>query len=595
MSIQARCPSCTREYRLTDDYLGKKVRCKECGTVFDAAAPAPAGVQKTAPAAPAPAPRRNGTAAAPAQEGLPRGRSREASTTRPQPRPPVSKALVAFIVVIVLIVVSVPVVGCLGVFFFAYRASSHLQQLAADAPVVPVQPPAPPVQPPPPPPVAEPAKPPEPRPRDVPPAAAAPKPAERAPEKPAPEVPPPAAVIPPVPRPPPLPRREDKPEEHVAWQVQPDPLPQPLKGPFNLTGAIPVTMFGQVILPTAPSSYVAVTAGTPGARDGGLLQVYDLHTLKPVGKPIQAGFGGLAAYELPTLSADGAYLAARPKALAMGAPAVTVWAVATGQPLPKLEVDADPKMKVGLADFLGKDRLFTMKHEAAFPDPGQPATYQTWDLKTGKQVSEFTYNLVFHAKWGSLSPGRRYMVQQETGTVTGYHLLFWELASGKVVGDIEFQGKKDKWGQAAGIAWSSDGEEVAMLWRLGQKEENLWGRILCWDVKTGKQTLDRKVGYEPSMIDALWDQGGASTLQWLPDRSGFLLFGYLVVDRESGAVVWKLPPEPRFSGEIVPRRFLDRNHVTTLDKMGFDRRLRVEALPRAPIDAAVKAARGGGK
>jgi hypothetical protein len=330
---------------------------------------------------------------------------------------------------------------------------------------------------------------------------------------------------------------------------------------------------GQVIFPTAPSAFAAVTGSGP--RDPGALQVYDLRTLKPVGKPIQAKFGGLAPYEHPVLSADGAYLAARPRA--KGAPpTVLVWSVATGQALPPLAVDPDPKMNVGMADFLGPDRLFVMKHEHPFPDPGQKATYQTWDLKAGKLLAEFSYDLVFHGKWGALSPGRRYLVQEETGTLTGYHLHFWELPAGKLVGDVEFQGKQDKFGQAAGVAWSPDGEEVAMLWRLGQKPD-LWARLLCWDVKTGKQVLDHKIGYEPSNIDSLWDQGGASTLQWLPGRSGWLLFGHLLVDREKGTVVGKLPPEPRFSGEIVPRRFLDRNHVTTIDKVGLERRLRVEA------------------
>ena len=63
------------------------------------------------------------------------------------------------------------------------------------------------------------------------------------------------------------------------------------------------------------------------------------------------------------------------------------------------------------------------------------------------------------------------------------------------------------------------------------------------------EVLEHTVGYEPAMIDSLWDQGGTQTIQWTPDRSGWLLFNHLLVDRDSGAVVWKLPPEPRFSGE----------------------------------------------
>ena len=96
----------------------------------------------------------------------------------------------------------------------------------------------------------------------------------------------------------------------------------------------------------------------------------------------------------------------------------------------------------------------------------------------------------------------------------------------------------------------------------------------------------------PRQVDSLWFDGGVRSLVWCPDRSGWVLFGHLLVDRPSGAVVWHLPPEPRGSQEIVPRLFLDADHVSTVEGQ-FEKKLSILTLPRAQIDAAVKAARAG--
>jgi hypothetical protein len=367
------------------------------------------------------------------------------------------------------------------------------------------------------------------------------------------------------------------------WQMKPDPPADKIAGPFNLKGSIPVAFMGSVVFPTGPSPYVAVTPG--GVKGQTVLQVYDLRTLKPVGQPLQAKFDAFTCWP-PVLSPDGAYLAAVPKDRDKAG--VEVWTTATGKST-TIEVDDTPKIKIGLVDFVGKGELFTMKHEHQFPDPSQTATYQVWDVKTGKDVSTFSYNLCFHGKWGGFSPGRKFLLLEETDGARGYHLLSFDIARGKQIGVFEFQGKKEPWGQAAGIAFSPDGEEVAMLWRLGQRPP-AWGKLLCWDVRTGKKLVDHLLGYDPPQIDSLWGDGGPRTLQWLPDKSGWLLFNHLLVDRESGAIVYRISPEPGFSGAIVERRFLDRDHVTTLEGT-FEKQLRVIALPREQIDAAVKKAR----
>jgi hypothetical protein len=372
------------------------------------------------------------------------------------------------------------------------------------------------------------------------------------------------------------------PHEPEKWDVEPDPGPNFANGPFNLQKIIDVNGMAPLVFSTAPTSPYVVLA--PARSSNGLV-VVDLRTMNQYGAPIASKFDAFTCSHM-ALSPDGAYLAVRvnqPFPGRDGPTKVAVWSVATGKQIHKIEIDPNPQVKVGLIDFLGKDQMFVMKHEHDFPDPASKATYQTWDLKTGKVASEFSTNNVYMGKWAGLSPGRRYMIQEETGTISGYHLLVWDLTTGKRVGDMAFQDRKDTWGQATGFAFSPDGEQVAMLWRLG-KRPDCWGRLLCWDVKTGKKVHDHKIGYSFASIDSVWEDCGTRTIQWIPDKSGWLLFCHVLIDRESGAVLGKIAPEPGI--KIDDRRFLDRDHISTGGNLGFNPRIGVSRIPWDRIKTA---------
>jgi hypothetical protein len=369
----------------------------------------------------------------------------------------------------------------------------------------------------------------------------------------------------------------------LPWAIKPDPGAAKIQGPFDLKGSIPVAFMGEVLFPTAPSPFVMVTPVE--VKDRSMLRMYDLRTLKPIGEPLRGKFD-VFKYMKMTASPDGAYLATIPNRMFGETTIVEVWSTATGRLLHTIEIDENPKVKAGLIEFAGKDRLLVMKHEGQFVIPETRTTYELWDLKTGKRASQFTLDFLFSWKWGGWSPGRKHMILAGNGT---YHMYVYELDGGKLTGEFPFQKKDDAWGQGAGITFSPDGKEVAMLWRLGKKP-NVWGRLLCWDVATHKKLFDHPINYDVKSIDSLWSEGGPRVLQWWPERSGWLLFGHLLIDRESGAVVHKLGPEPAFHGAIVERRFLDADHVTTIEGP-LDPKLRIIALPRAEIDAAVKKAR----
>jgi hypothetical protein len=373
-----------------------------------------------------------------------------------------------------------------------------------------------------------------------------------------------------------------------TWAVGPDPAPLQVAGPFDLTTSIPVPPLADVIYPTAPSPFVAVTSGSQGP---GALRVYDLRTMKPLGEPIPVRFD-VYSYFHTTLSPDGAFFAAVPKTALFNPQEKTtvhVWSVATGRQVHRLPVDRDPKVRAGLVEFAGPDRLLVMSHPSPSPKPGVKVTYTLWDLEKGQPVTQFWEDWAFHWKWGGFSPGHKYMVLADADAC---RLSVFELAPGRRAGDFAFQNRDAAEGQVAGICFAPDGTEIALLWRLG-RQADLWGRLRVWDVATRQKRFDHPIGHGLKSIDALWAEGGPRTIQWWPARNGWLLFGHLLVDRESGAVVGKVGPEPHAPAEVARRRFLDGDHVTTIESAAdtAEKRLKVIALPRTEIDAAVQKAR----
>jgi hypothetical protein len=375
-------------------------------------------------------------------------------------------------------------------------------------------------------------------------------------------------------------KASDLPSE-VRWNVMPDPGERS-GGPINLQGSIVVRFQGEFLFPSTASTFVAATP--PKTKN--LYQVYNLRTMRPVGKPVIIA-NRFAGYCKPALAPDGRYVAARVKEGATST--VEVWSVATGQSVLKLRPEDDPEIKPRHVDLLGDDRLWVAAHRAESPDWGEETTFRVWDIRSAKEIVRFTNPLVPHGDWITFSQGRRYQFMEQTDR--RFRFLVWDLTTGELVGEREFQPREAPWGQAAGLAFSPDGEEMAMLWRLGRKPDT-WGRLLVFETRTGNRLYDHRIGYDPPSIDSLWFDGGMRGLQWWPVRRGWLLFGHLLIDRETGAIVLKIGAAPGSNGAIKHRRFLDDYHITTVEGT-FDRQITVVALPREKIDAAITKARAG--
>ena len=361
----------------------------------------------------------------------------------------------------------------------------------------------------------------------------------------------------------------------VPWTAALDPLPAPPGAPGKAWPVIPLGFLHKTVrFPALPSSFVAVNPKQPTGQPEveGLTQVYNLQTGRATGKPFVAK---VALGERFALSSDGGYLAGR----VTGGPSeatIEVIESATGRSVRRIEAGRGKDFAFPIG-FVGADRLLTMTHEGRFPDAGEKTEYKVWDVRTGDVLSEFSFDLVYHTKWAGLSGGGRYLVFQEARTVIGQRLVIFDLTTGKVAGDVMLQPKSEPFGQAAGIVFSPDGKEFAMLWRLG-KRPDLWGQVLVFDAATGTRLATHKLGYEMKNFDSLWSEGGPDCIQWVPDGSGWLICGHLVVDRKTGAVTGRIGAEPKWHGEMPPRRFVGPGLVTTTVTSGLDTGLTLEPV-----------------
>src|SRR5262249_48609662 len=139
-----------------------------------------------------------------------------------------------------------------------------------------------------------------------------------------------------------------------------------------------------------------------------------------------------------------------------------------------------------------------------------------------------------------------------------------------------------------GLAFSPDGVQLAAVFDSQLTDTE----VVVWDVVKGTATRQRaleKTLRNKAQIAVIY-RGPA--LEWVPDRSGWLLFGYFLVDARSGAVVWTVPGNLEVS---VPshRRLLGRDHLAMAIGTGQNRQLQIITLPRDQINQAAQAAKAG--
>jgi hypothetical protein len=265
-----------------------------------------------------------------------------------------------------------------------------------------------------------------------------------------------------------LPKKRDTAEDGddaAPWRIVPDAAPARKNVAASVEKAPAIAFRDHLIYSTFPHS--SVVGFAPPGRDNNRLEFCDLRQMRRIGAGIRLE-GRLIDYRHLVLSPDGSFLAGVARADGSSA---SVWSTATGRNVRRITVDENPKMKLGMVDFAGEGRLLTMKHEGSAPLPEAQATYQVWNLDDAALLVEFTFPLACDPRWGAISPGGKYLVMQQTSE--GYHILLWDLTTGKLAGMFDFQQKDDEWGQAAGLSFTPRRREAGNVVGAQQKARPL--------------------------------------------------------------------------------------------------------------------------
>ena len=292
------------------------------------------------------------------------------------------------------------------------------------------------------------------------------------------------------------------------WKVKPDPSaeqPPPITKDVMLR--VPPSFFGgEVVYPTAPSVFVAV--GRSGDQND-VREFWDLAARKRVG-----ALRGRIKLDKPyALSPDGTLFAGKNDR------SFTVYETKTGRMVAQLSVESP------FADYVD------------FAGPGQVVTgtagdrrYEIWDLKTQKSELDVSPRERVAKESVVLSPGRRYLTMIGAST-----LWVYDLQSGRKVGEAPVPKNKSFDLNCKGLAFSPDGTELAGLF------DSFGLHLLCWDVATGRLTHQFKYDDKSGIKMPLGFEGIA--LDWLSDRAGWLLFGAVVIDHQSGQKTFTIPSD----------------------------------------------------
>ncbi len=360
------------------------------------------------------------------------------------------------------------------------------------------------------------------------------------------------------------------PKKEIAWVAAVDAPTVTSDNPSGTWTAIPIgSQARKVIYPLLPSPITPPPPNPPkGKKEDPVMRVYDLRTGSPTGKPFKTD---IALGEHAALAPDGAYLAARLPGK-QNPHTIDVIDTASGQSIRHIEAGHEKEWSLPIA-FVGPDRLLTQTHESQVPDWTEKTEYKLWNVRTGEMLSEFAFDLVWSATSVGLSPGGKYIVFRITKGGIGQRMVITEIATGKVVGDITCVGKDEPFAGSGGVVFSPDGKELAMLWQyLGGKKKDKFGKVLVFDAATGKKLASHDI-QEMTGVD-LNTHGGAECIQWIPDGSGWLLYGMVLIDRQTGKELGRIGGDKKAAHL---HRFVGPEHLTTF-KGGLDPNVSLEAV-----------------
>jgi WD40 repeat protein len=320
---------------------------------------------------------------------------------------------------------------------------------------------------------------------------------------------------------------------------------------------VPPSFFGgEVVYPTAPSVFVAV--GRNGDQND-VREFWDLAARKRLG-----ALRGSVKLDKPyALSPDGTLFAGKNDR------SFFVYTTASGRMVAQLSVQSP---FADYVDFAGNGQVVT--------GTSGDRRFEIWDLKSQKSELDISPRDRVAKESVVLSPGRKYLAMIGAST-----LWVYDLESGRKAGEAPVPRNNNFELSCKGLAFSPDGAELAGLF------DSFGLHLLCWDVATGRLTHQFKYHDQSGFKMPLGFDGKA--LDWLTDRAGWLLFGALVIDHQSGQKTFTIPSDTP-GAEKGPRRVVGKNLVMITVGEPRNRVVRSFALPSDTIARASQLIREGG-
>lgn len=271
------------------------------------------------------------------------------------------------------------------------------------------------------------------------------------------------------------------------------------------------------------------------------------------------------------LSADGKFLLLTFLIKDTKVPMLACWNVTTGEKVAEWEADL-AKSIVSLYEICGTQYAFAkmIRKEGT----KYKTILKSWDLATGKLLHELeAKSNEFYDTNYKISPGGKYLISH-----TSNKILFYDLESLKLIYQTEldlFLSANDGYQSLETTDFSADGTELGLLVTTADSTA-----VWIVNLESGKVTRNYRV---PGNLRNVFSEPSyrGNNLVLTPSGNSFLLYGALLVNRQSQRNSWLYLPVPnviiRNDLFVTPHYLLAGTDSALRDKNG---RLRLKTKPK---------------